>query len=114
MTTTTKYTSENTMETTEPSGWVRPVGVAAASAVALVIWAIGGALGADYVVPGFTGAPDQVNAVDVIMVAAGISLVGWGFLALLERFTKNARRIWTIVAAALTVLSIVPNALMAG
>jgi hypothetical protein len=48
----------------------------------------------------------EVNVGSVIAVSALASLVAWGLLALLERFTAKARTIWTIVAAVVLLLSL--------
>ncbi|TMQ84004.1 hypothetical protein ETD83_41040 [Actinomadura soli] len=36
------------------------------------------------------------------------ALLGWGAMAVLERFTRHARAIWGVLAAAVLVLSFVP------
>lgn len=93
---------------------LRVTGIVAAVVIALVIWAIARAFGSEMIVPAWDGSQDQVGALDVIFVGALIPLVGWGLLAVLERFSRAALRIWTITAVAVIVLSIVPLILMTG
>ncbi|GAA1434262.1 hypothetical protein GCM10009601_58410 [Streptomyces thermospinosisporus] len=51
----------------------------------------------------------DVGAVPVAFVALVASLLGWGLLALLERFVaQRARTIWTVVAGAVLLLSFLP------
>ncbi len=42
----------------------------------------------------------------VILMSLGAGLAGWAFLALLERFTAQARRVWVITASVVLLLSL--------
>lgn len=51
----------------------------------------------------------DIGAVPVAFVGLLASLLGWGLLAVLERFTaRRARTIWTVVAGAVLLLSFLP------
>ncbi len=82
--------------------------------IALAIWAVARFAGAGFLVPAWDGSQDQVGPVDVIVMATVASLAGWALLAVMERFVSRALRVWTITAATVTALSIVPLVLMTG
>ena len=82
--------------------------VLGALAVNAVLWFLGRAVGADYQVADATGAGEMVGLGPVVVSTAVMVLLGWGVLALLERFTQSARGIWTVLAIAAALLSIVP------
>jgi hypothetical protein len=48
----------------------------------------------------------RINGVSVFVAATAMSLAGWGLLALLERRTVNARKVWTVVAVISCVTSL--------
>jgi hypothetical protein len=50
--------------------------------------------------------PADVTIGAVIVASALVSLLGWGLLALLEKFTAKARTIWTVVALVVLALSL--------
>lgn len=87
----------------------RALGVAGAVLAALATWVItGAALGADLQVAPGTDQPQSVSAGSVLVASLLAGLVGWGALALLERRTPRARRIWTVLALAVLALSLAP------
>ncbi|MCK9868970.1 DUF6069 family protein [Nocardiopsis dassonvillei] len=97
--------------TTRPSpALVRAATVLAAGAAALIVWAVADPLWGIALVA--EGAPDRppmrIGAVPTLVVAVGASLVGWALLAVLERFVPRGRVVWTVVAVAVTLLSLVP------
>lgn len=51
------------------------------------------------------GAALPVGPGAVLVSALLCGLAGWGLLAVLERFSSNARRIWTVTASVVLVLS---------
>jgi hypothetical protein len=56
-----------------------------------------------------TWVPPMVIGLPMVASAAlAASLAGWGALALLERLTSRARRIWTTVAVATLLISLTP------
>jgi hypothetical protein len=52
------------------------------------------------------GDAQQISLVLVIVQSLVAGLAGWGLLVLLERFTAHGRRIWTIIAAVILVVSL--------
>lgn len=80
---------------------VRLIAVASAVITALAVWTlIELLLGMDVRAPGFdgSGATTDVGAAAVLSAATLASLAGWGLLALLERLTARARRVWAAAA----------------
>jgi cytochrome bd-type quinol oxidase subunit 2 len=47
------------------------------------------------------------RGITVLVMAGAAALLGWAFLAVLERFTAQARRIWLVTALVVLVLSFV-------
>ncbi|NMH98323.1 hypothetical protein HF526_13520 [Pseudonocardia sp. K10HN5] len=84
----------------------RALVVAAAPVAALAVWALAGPVaGVDLdVVAG--GAIRSVGAAAVAGSALLAGLAGWALLALLERTVDRPRRIWTVVAVGLLVVSL--------
>jgi hypothetical protein len=88
---------------------VRLTAVAAAMASALAIWVIAElALGIDLRAPAFDGSAETlpVRVQDVLLVSAMLSFAGWGFIAVLERLTARAGRVFLVIAVAALVLSL--------
>ena len=80
--------------------------VGATSAAALVAWAALSPLaGIDLKAEQGTSTIDVTGA-SVFVAATAMAFAGWCLLALLERRTVNARKIWTILAAAACILSL--------
>src|SRR5438876_2364579 len=99
--------------TTRPRGIgrrvVRLMAVAAAMASALAIWVIAdSAFGIDLRAPAFDGSAETlpIRVQDVLLVSAMLSFAGWGFIAVLERLTARARRVWLVTAVAALALSL--------
>ncbi|WP_350275309.1 DUF6069 family protein [Kribbella sp. HUAS MG21] len=80
------------------------VGVAALAALA--DWVVLSPVGGVVLVARQGGATQHVGAVAVVLSTVGVSLAGWGLLAILERRTARARAIWTLVASLVCVLSL--------
>ena len=88
---------------------VRLTAVAAAMASALAIWVIAElGLGIDLRAPAFDGSAETlpIRVQDVLLVSALLSLAGWGFIAVLERLTARAPRLWLVIAVAALLLSL--------
>jgi hypothetical protein len=99
-----------TSRATTPT-WARRTGVAAATAVAAeaVFFALHNGAGVQLTVR--TGDTIQhVGAVAVAVMSVVTALAGWGLLALLERVAARGRLIWTIVASAVFVVSLLGSA----
>ncbi|WP_327353937.1 DUF6069 family protein [Streptomyces sp. NBC_01304] len=88
----------------------RALAVGSAVAATALVWAVGRAAGAELVVPQGAGKdPMDVGIGAVLATTLGISLLGWGALALLERrLPGRALAIWTRTAAVVTLLSLLP------
>ncbi len=87
----------------------RLTAVAAAMASALAIRVIAElALGIDLRAPAFDGSAQTlpIRVQDVLLVSALLSLAGWGFIAVLERLTARAPRLWLVIAVAALLLSL--------
>jgi hypothetical protein len=98
--------SESTLETTRNSAGSPVTVVLGATAAAVAIWIVATLAGAELTVS-FGGQPIQkVTVVNVVVAALVGSLAGWGLLALLRRFTTNARAIWTVIAIVFLMLSL--------
>jgi hypothetical protein len=99
--------SETTYQTTRVSSGSPVAAVLGATAAAVAIWIVATAAGADLTVSFGPGQPIQrITVVNVIVAALVGSLAGWGLLALLRRFTANARAIWTAIAIIVALLSL--------
>ena len=85
----------------------RATAVVGASATNAVLWGAAAAAGVDFRLADSAGSGVVTLPVAVIFTAV-FGLLGWGSLALLERFTRRARAIWTALAVAVALLSIVP------
>ena len=85
----------------------RATALVGTAAVIAVLWAIGAALGVDYVLSDSMGT--AVIGLPVAVAAAAVfALLGWGALAMLERFTRHGMTIWTVLAVGVALLSVVP------
>ncbi|MGW5363995.1 DUF6069 family protein [Actinopolymorpha pittospori] len=82
------------------------VTLSAVAAPAIVWLAAVPLLGVRLLVPGRPGQPTlEIGLAVVVVVALIPSLGGWLLLAVLERITRRARMIWTVVALAVLALS---------
>jgi hypothetical protein len=86
--------------------WVTRAGAVglAALAAALVWVVVDPLLGVDLAVTR-SGTTTVVGPGLAVGMALGAALLGWAFLAVLERFTSRAERVWTITAVAVLLLS---------
>ncbi len=99
--------SETTYQTTRVSSRSPVTTVLGATAAAVAIWIVATLAGAELTVSFGTGQPIQkVTVVNVVVAALVGSLAGWGLLALLRRFTTNARAIWTVTAIVFALFSL--------
>ena len=99
--------TQSTTQTPVRGRWKRRLLVVAGAAVAAVVVFLVETLAGTVHTPAMNGQQSQaLNAGFVFFVAAFGSLVGWGLLALLEKFTAKAHTIWRVVAAVAFVLSL--------
>lgn len=90
-------------------GRARALGVAGAVAAALAVWAVGEPLlGHELVVQQKGQQPRDLGAGAIVVFALVPSLLGWALLAVLERVTPRAARIWSTAALALLAVSFLP------
>jgi len=95
------------VRTTRARRTARVVAVGAAVLAALAVWVIADpVLGADLTVIR-EGVVTEIGGITVLVMATAAALLGWAFLAVLERFTAKARRIWLVTALVVLVLSFV-------
>jgi len=98
--------TEITQQATPASARTPVATVLGATAAAVAIWIVATVAGADLTVT-LGGQPTQkVTVINVIVAALVGSLAGWGLLALLRRFTNNARAIWTVIAIVFALFSL--------
>ena len=99
--------SETTLQPTSASARTPMAAVLGATAAAVAIWIVATLAGAELTVSFGPGQPIQkVTVVHVVVAALVGSLAGWGLLALLRRFTTNARAIWTVIAIVFALFSL--------
>ena len=99
--------SETTYQTTRASSRSPMTAVLGATAAAVAIWIVATLAGAELTVSFGPGQPIQkVTVVNVVVAALVGSLAGWGLLALLRRFTANARAVWTVIAIVVALVSL--------
>jgi hypothetical protein len=86
----------------------RGTAVLAAVVAAVVVWAIAGPVAGAALDVEMAGQdePQHVGAGAVVFAALIAGLLGWGLLALLERFTGKAATVWTVIAAVFLLLSL--------
>ncbi|MGH3797417.1 MAG: DUF6069 family protein [Pseudonocardiaceae bacterium] len=91
---------------TRPTARARGTAVIAAVCAALVVWIIAAPLlGVALTVVQGAGT-QQVGPAAVLLVSALVGLAGWALLAVLERWTRSARSIWTALAGVVTLVSL--------
>ena len=99
--------SETTYQTTRVSSSSPVTAVLGATAAAVAIWIVATLAGADLTVSFGAGQPIQkITVINVVVAALVGSLAGWGLLALLRRFTTNARAVWTVTAIVFALFSL--------
>jgi hypothetical protein len=86
----------------------RVVAVAAAALAPLVVYVVALVAGVHLQTPSQGGALQDLAAVTVVVTGVVVGLAAWALLAVLERFTRRARGLWTGVAVGVFVLSLVP------
>jgi drug/metabolite transporter (DMT)-like permease len=74
---------------------------------ALIVWGVSQAANAELLMQAAEGEePTEITFAWVAGFALLAALLGWGVLALLERFTPHALKIWTIVAVVIFLASL--------
>jgi hypothetical protein len=90
---------------TRVAGRSRLVVVGGTVAVALAWWAVLAHV-AGIELEAKQGATVHIGGVSVVFASAAMAFAGWGLLALLEKKTLNARKVWTVVAVIACVMSL--------
>ncbi|MEV4807122.1 DUF6069 family protein [Nonomuraea sp. NPDC049421] len=80
--------------------------VGGAAVAALVVWAVAVPLAGVALTVQMGGGLQEVGPVSVVVASLVIGLAGWALLAVLERVTSRPGRVWTVVAPAVLVLSL--------
>ncbi|HEU5128282.1 MAG TPA: DUF6069 family protein [Glycomyces sp.] len=80
--------------------------VIAAPAAALALWTLAVPVGGVDLVAASGGGATTVGPAATAVATAVAGLLGWAFLALLERLTERSDRIWVITALAVLALSV--------
>jgi|SRR5580700_6780142 hypothetical protein len=88
-------------------GLGRAITVAGATLAAVAVWAIAvPLLGAHLLIRFGSGAPENIGLDYIVGATVIASLIGWGVLALMERRTPRARRIWSALAVVVVLVSL--------
>ena len=101
----------NRSVTTNTSAWrFRALAVGSAVLATSLLWLAAQVLGIDLRVdqPGDGQPPVTVSLPLIIGLTLVLSLLGWGALAVLERYTRRARTIWSVLAGSVLLISFVP------
>jgi len=96
-----------------PNHRLRAGAVVASIVAAALVWVIAVPLfGADIQVQDNQDPPKviELGLGPIVFMSAVFALLGWGVLAVLERFTRHARLIWTVLATVLLLVSFLPLA----
>lgn len=96
--------------TVSGTNWRRGLlAVVGAVLAAVLLWLAAVSINLDLEVDMRSGQPPMVIGLPlVIVISLVFSLLGWGSLVLFERLTNRAGSIWTTVAAAVLLLSLLP------
>ncbi len=76
-------------------------------AAAVLVWGVASLFGESLVVTSPAVGTISIGLVLVIATALPVALAAWGVLALLQRWTRNAPRIWIIVSVAILLVAVV-------
>ncbi|MFC4589046.1 DUF6069 family protein [Sphaerisporangium corydalis] len=88
---------------------VRALATAGTVVATGLIWLVAQVLDVGLVVDPRNGQPaGPIGLPIVVMFTLVLSLLGWGALAVLERLTRRARTIWTVLALVVLAVSFVP------
>lgn len=110
LTTGTAAAADARVESTGGRRRVRAAAVGGAALATSALFLVGRTAGTDFTItdPGAAAVPHTFVLPEIAMITVLFGLLGWATLALLERYTSRARRIWTWLAGAVVALSLVP------
>ncbi|MBC6459006.1 DUF6069 family protein [Actinomadura sp. HBU206391] len=109
---TTAMIDQTTRPVVSSARRARSLAVGAAVLANSLIYLVAHALGTDFKLtdPGKAEAHALILP-EIIVFTLVPCLLGWGALALLERYTRHAKAIWTVLATVVLALSFVPLAI---
>jgi hypothetical protein len=87
----------------------RLLAVTYAMLIALTIWSLAELVfGLDIRTPALGGIPEPtpIGGFEVLVVSGSLSVAAWALLALLERLTIRARKLWAVIAIVALMLSL--------
>lgn len=88
---------------------VRTIAVGGAVLATGLVWLAAHVLDIDLRVDQRNGQPPMIVGLPLVIGSTlALALLGWGALAVLERYIRRARTIWTVIAVAVLMLSFVP------
>lgn len=103
---TDRHQTEITTRSRARARAARAFGVAGAVLAAVAVWAVANpVLGIELLVE-MDAEPQPVGVEAVVASSLVAGLAGWGLVALLERVTTRARRVWTVTALVVLMLSL--------
>jgi Family of unknown function (DUF6069) len=81
-----------------------------AAVAALLVWVIAvPVLDVELSATDYQGQPMEIGPLNILVFTILPALAGWGLIAVLERFAPSrAKMIWTVIAVAVLLLSLVP------
>ena len=91
-----------------PRAGYRLLSVLSSAAAAVVVSIVASIAGASMEVTSPLVGTIPINALLVALTAIPLALAAWGLLAILERKARQPRKIWTITAVVVLVLSLLP------
>jgi hypothetical protein len=106
-TTTSRTPAVNAADCSRQRRRARALTVVAAAAGTYTVWAIAHPLaGVDLVVDTGSGAT-TVTPIAVVLVTILVGLAAWGLLALVERLSRRPAAVWSAIAGAVLLISLV-------
>jgi hypothetical protein len=89
---------------------VRVAAVAGAALLSSLLFLVARAFGTDFTItdPGVGKPPHTFVLPEITGISLFFALLGWAALAVLERYTTRAARVWGVLATTVLVLSMVP------
>jgi hypothetical protein len=107
---TTPSPTNQSVTTSTTHRYFRALAVGGAVLASGLLWLVAQMLGIDLRVdqPDDGQPPVTVDLTVIIGVTLTLSLLGWGALALLERYTRRAGTIWSVIAGSVLLISFVP------
>lgn len=103
---TDRHRTEITTRSSARTRAVRALGVGGAVLAAVAVWTVADPVFGVELLVEMDAELQPVGVEAVVTSSLVASLAGWGLLALLERVTARARRVWTVTALVVLMLSL--------